>query len=81
LDLGIAEARAEAGVRRGVVRKLLPGESKGVGFLTPADGHRDIFFSLFCVEDAADIAVGDQVEFKATETDKGLRATWVRRIG
>ena len=55
---------------------------KGFGFIK-SDDERDIFFhySSLVMEGFKDIAIDSEVEFDLEETDKGLRASNVKKIG
>ena len=56
--------------------------AKGFGFLTTPAG--DVFFHYNCIEPDKPgykgLKEGDQVEFKAVETEKGLSAVEVRTV-
>lgn len=56
-------------------------KNKGFGFIKSAD-DKDVFFhySELVMEGFKDIAVGSDVEFDVTETDKGLRASNVKKL-
>ena len=55
---------------------------KGFGFIKSADGE-DVFFhySSLVMEGFKDIPVESEVEFDVEETEKGLRASNVKKIG
>ena len=57
-------------------------EIKGFGFITPADGGKDIFVHKSEIEGAGYSALqdGDRVEFEVAQGDKGPKATNVRVI-
>lgn len=57
-------------------------KNKGFGFIKSND-DKDIFFhySSLVMEGFKDIAVGSDVEFDVLETEKGLRADNVKKIG
>ncbi len=57
-------------------------KKKGFGFIK-SDDERDIFFhySSLVMEGFKDIAIDSEVEFDVEETDKGLRASNVKKIG
>ena len=57
-------------------------KKKGFGFIK-SDDERDIFFhySSLVMEGFKDIAIDSEVEFDLEETDKGLRASNVKKIG
>ena len=56
-------------------------KNKGFGFIK-SDDDKDVFFhySELVMEGFKDIAVGSDVEFDVTETDKGLRASNVKKL-
>ena len=56
-------------------------KNKGFGFIKTSD-DKDVFFhySELVMEGFKDIAVGSDVEFDMLETDKGLRASNVKKI-
>ena len=56
-------------------------KNKGFGFIKSAD-DKDVFFhySELVMEGFKDIAVGSDVEFDVTETEKGLRASNVKKL-
>ena len=56
-------------------------KNKGFGFIKSEDG-KDVFFhySELIMEGFKDIAVDSDVEFDVVETDKGLRASNVKKI-
>ena len=53
-------------------------ETKGYGFIEQ-DGGRDVFvhYSVICMEGYRTLKEGQQVEFEARETPKGLQASEV----
>jgi len=55
---------------------------KGFGFIKSEDGE-DVFFhySALVMEGFKDIPVESEVEFDVEETEKGLRACNVKKIG
>lgn len=56
---------------------------KGYGFITPADGSKDVFVHRNNVQGLTPnqgLREGDQVEFEVEETPKGLSATNVDLI-
>lgn len=55
---------------------------KGFGFLSPADGSRDVFLHLSCLRDAGFDSVdeGAVVTCEATKREKGLQAVRVLQI-
>ena len=57
-------------------------KKKGFGFIKSAD-DKDVFFhySALVMEGFKDIAVDSEVEFDVEETEKGLRASNVKKIG
>jgi CspA family cold shock protein len=57
-------------------------DSKGYGFITPADGGADLFvhFSGIAGTGFKTLAEGAKVEFEPTEGPKGLQATNVVQI-
>ena len=56
-------------------------KKKGFGFIKSCDG-KDVFFhySALVMDGFKDIAVESEVEFDVLETEKGLRASNVRKI-
>ncbi|QCR36364.1 cold shock domain-containing protein [Nissabacter sp. SGAir0207] len=57
-------------------------ESKGFGFITPADGSNDLFvhFSAIVSDGFKTLAEGQQVEFSVQETPRGPSAANVVAI-
>jgi cold shock protein len=57
--------------------------SKGYGFIAPADGSKDLFVHYSAITDAGEgyrsLNEGDQVEFNVEQGQKGLQATNVVR--
>ncbi|MEW5109121.1 transcription antiterminator/RNA stability regulator CspE [Morganella morganii] len=51
-------------------------ESKGFGFITPADGSKDVFvhFSAIMTDGFKTLAEGQQVEFEVQDGPKGPAA-------
>lgn len=56
-------------------------KNKGFGFIKTSD-DKDVFFhySELVMEGFKDIAVDTEVEFDVTETEKGLRASNVKKL-
>jgi CspA family cold shock protein len=56
--------------------------SKGYGFIAPADGSSDIFvhFSAIQGDGYKSLAEGQSVEFDMEQSDKGMQATNVRTL-
>ncbi|KAI9828153.1 MAG: hypothetical protein M1832_003680 [Thelocarpon impressellum] len=52
-------------------------ESKGFGFITPADGSKDIFVHFSAIHGGGfkTLAEGQSVEFEVEDGQKGLTAT------
>ena len=57
-------------------------KNKGFGFIK-GDDERDVFFhySSLVMDGFKDIEPDTEVEFEVVETDRGLRATSVKKIG
>jgi cold shock protein len=57
-------------------------ESKGVGFITPEDGGKDLFahFSEIQGTGFKTLAEGQRVEFNVTQGQKGPQASQIRPI-
>lgn len=54
-------------------------ESKGYGFISPSDGSSDVFVHFSAIEGDGfkTLTEGQQVEFEAQNSPKGLQATRV----
>ena len=54
--------------------------SKGFGFITPADGGKDIFvhFSAIAGDSFKELSEGDSVEFEVNDGKKGPEASNVK---
>lgn len=61
----------------GTIRKYV--SDRGFGFIRP-DAGADVFFHVSMVE-GGEPREGDVVEFESEVSDRGLRATRVRRSG
>ena len=57
-------------------------DSKGYGFLAKDDGSGDVFvhFSSISGDGFKSLAEGDAVEFDVTDSDKGPKATNVKKV-
>ena len=57
-------------------------KNKGFGFIK-GDDERDVFFhySVLVMDGFKDIDIGAEVEYELVETDKGPRASSVKKIG
>jgi CspA family cold shock protein len=58
--------------------------SKGYGFIAPADGSKDLFVHYSAIQDSGNgyrsLNEGDRVEFNVEQGAKGLQATNVVRL-
>jgi len=54
-------------------------ETKGFGFITPADGGKDLFVHISAIEQGQ-LNDGDNVEFEIGEGQKGPCAVNVRKV-
>jgi len=65
-------------MQQGTIARLT---DRGFGFITPADGEKDIFFHANELKDVQfnELHEGDKVEFEVTEGPKGANATNVSR--
>jgi CspA family cold shock protein len=57
-------------------------DSKGFGFITPADGSKDVFVHHSAIESGGfrSLAEGDKVEFQTEQGPKGPQAKNVKKI-
>ncbi len=57
-------------------------DQKGYGFITPDDGSKDLFVhhTAIIAEGFKTLAENQAVEFEVQESDKGPRATNVRKL-
>ena len=64
---------------KGVVRRF--NKEKGYGFIRDAEG-RDIFFhySVIQMDGFKTLEEKDEVEYEVAETEKGLKATLVKKV-
>jgi CspA family cold shock protein len=53
-------------------------DSKGFGFITPADGSKDVFVHVTALSGVDSLNEGQEVSFDITEGKKGLQAENVR---
>jgi len=49
-------------------------DSKGFGFITPADGSKDVFVHVSALSSADSLSEGQEVSFNITEGKKGPQA-------
>ena len=58
-------------------------ESKGFGFISPADGSKDLFahFSAIQEQGFKTLKEGQSVSFDVTTGPKGLQASNIRSVG
>lgn len=54
--------------------------TKGFGFITPADGSKDVFVHISGIVNGASITEGDTVQYETEEGPKGINATNVEKI-
>ena len=57
-------------------------DQKGFGFITPEDGSADLFahFQEIQSDGFKSLAEGQEVEFEVSSSDKGPKATKIRKI-
>jgi CspA family cold shock protein len=53
-------------------------ESKGFGFITPADGSKDLFAHISEVQGGGPLKEGQKVEYEVTQGKKGPQASKIR---
>lgn len=55
-------------------------ETKGFGFITPADGTSDVFVHYSAIQGKGfrNLQEGQRVEFESERSQKGMQATYVR---
>lgn len=65
---------------KGIVKRF--NESRGFGFITTQDG-RDVFFhfSQLVMDGYKTIKIGSEVEFDLLESERGLQASNIKKIG
>lgn len=58
-------------------------DTKGFGFITPADGQKDCFVHYSSIQGSGfkSLAEGDSVEFDLVDGEKGPAAENVARVG
>ena len=58
-------------------------DTKGFGFITPADGQKDCFVHYSSIQGSGfkSLAEGDEVEFDLVDGEKGPAAENVARVG
>lgn len=63
----------------GTIKSLIA--EKGFGFITPAEGGKDVFFHTSEVVGMqfTDLKIGDMVSFELTDSPKGPKASQVTR--
>lgn len=63
----------------GIIKRL--NTEKGFGFITPDGGDKDVFFHSSSLVGVvfADLHEGDKVSFETEESEKGPRATNVKK--
>jgi len=54
--------------------------TKGFGFITPADGSKDVFVHISGLKEGVTIAEGDTVQYETEEGQKGINAINVEKI-
>jgi CspA family cold shock protein len=54
--------------------------TKGFGFITPADGSKDVFVHISGLVDGTTIAENDTVQYETEEGQKGINAINVSKI-
>ena len=54
--------------------------TKGFGFITPADGSKDVFVHISGIVNGGSITEGDTVQYETEEGPKGINATNVEKI-
>ena len=58
-------------------------DAKGFGFITPSDGSPDTFVHYTGIleqDGRRTLHDGEQVEFEVTQSEKGLQATYVKKV-
>jgi CspA family cold shock protein len=53
-------------------------EAKGFGFITPADGGKDLFAHISEIQGGGALKEGQKVEFEVTQGKKGPQASKIR---
>ncbi len=64
---------------KGIVRRF--DKDKGYGFIQHESG-KDVFFHYSAIdcEGFKTVEIGDEVEYEVEESEKGLKATYVKKI-
>ena len=77
---GIKNERRTQTMPEGTIKTIM--SDRGFGFIAPSEEKDDIFFHISALEDVQleELSIGDPVTYEAEVSEKGPRATVVRKV-